>query len=70
MGEEGQVVLRVQVEANGRPAQIELKSSSSSPRLDQAAQDAVWRWKFIPAKRGDEAIGAWVLVPITFTLKN
>ena len=70
MGEEGQVVLRVQVEANGRPAQIELKSSSSSARLDQAAQDAVWRWKFIPAKRGDEAIGAWVLVPITFTLKN
>ena len=70
MGEEGKVVLRVQVEPNGRPVHIELKASSNSPRLDQAAQDAVWRWKFIPAKRGDEAIGAWVLVPITFTLKN
>jgi protein TonB len=58
------------VEPNGRPAQIELKSSSGSPRLDQAGQDAVWRWKFVPAKRGDEAISAWVLVPITFTLKN
>lgn len=70
MGDEGKVVLRVQVEPNGRPAQIELRSSSGSPRLDQAAQDAVWRWKFVPAKRGDEAISAWVLVPITFTLKN
>ncbi|MDQ5947139.1 MAG: periplasmic protein TonB [Pseudomonadota bacterium] len=70
MGEEGKVVLRVLVEPNGRPAQIELKSSSGSPRLDQAGQDAVWRWKFVPAKRGDEAISAWVLVPITFTLKN
>jgi protein TonB len=70
MGEEGKVVLRVFVEPQGRPSQIELKLSSNSPRLDQAAQDAVWRWKFIPAKRGDEAIGAWVLVPITFTLKN
>jgi periplasmic protein TonB len=70
LGEEGKVVLRVHVEPNGRPSQIELKSSSGSLRLDQAAQDAVWRWKFVPAKRGDEAIAAWVLVPIVFNLKN
>ena len=41
-----------------------------SPRLDNAAQDAVWRWKFVPARRGDEAVSAWVLVPITFNLKK
>lgn len=70
LGEEGKVVLRVHVEPNGRPSQIELKSTSGSPRLDQAAQDAVWRWKFVPARRGDEAIAAWVLVPIVFNLKN
>ena len=70
MGEEGKVVLRVHVEPNGRPAQIEIKTSSGSPRLDNAAQDAVWRWKFVPARRGDEAISAWVLVPITFNLKK
>ena len=64
------VVLRVHVEPNGRPAQIEIKTSSGSPCLDNAAQDAVWRWKFVPARRGDEAISAWVLVPITFNLKN
>ncbi|MFA7292823.1 MAG: TonB family protein [Rhodocyclaceae bacterium] len=70
MGEEGKVNLRVFVDAGGRPSQIELKASSGSPRLDQAAQEAVWRWKFVPARRGDESIAAWVLVPIVFTLKD
>lgn len=70
MGEEGKVVLRVHVEPSGRPAQIEIKTSSGSPRLDNAAQEAVWRWKFVPARRGDETVSAWVLVPITFNLKN
>lgn len=70
MGEEGKVVLRVFVEPAGRPSSIEIKTGSGSPRLDQAAQDAVWRWKFVAARRGDEAIGAWVLVPIVFNLRN
>lgn len=70
LGEEGKVVLRVHVEPGGRPSQIEIKSSSGSPRLDNAAQEAVSRWKFVPAKRGDEAVAAWVLVPIVFNLKN
>lgn len=70
MGEEGKVVLRVFVEPNGRPSQIEVKTGSGSPRLDQAAQEAVWRWKFVAARRGDEAIGAWVLVPIVFNLRS
>lgn len=69
MGEEGKVQLRVFVDAGGHPSQIELKASSGSPRLDQAAQDAVWRWKFVPARRGDNTLAAWVLVPIVFTLK-
>lgn len=67
--EEGKVMLRVWVDTTGRPCQIELKTSSGSPRLDQAAQAAVWRWQFIPARNGSEVVGAWVLVPITFVLK-
>lgn len=70
IGEEGTVVLRVFVESTGRPSQIEVKSASGSPRLDQAAQDAVWRWKFVSARRGLDAIGAWVLVPIVFNLRG
>ena len=70
LGEEGKVVLRVFVDPGGRPSQIEIRTGSGSPRLDQAAQEAVWRWKFVSARRGDEAIGAWVLVPIVFNLRG
>jgi protein TonB len=70
LGEEGKLVLRVFVTPEGRPGQIELKTSSGSPRLDLAAQDAVARWKFVPARRADEAIGAWVLIPIIFNLRD
>lgn len=70
MGEEGKVYLRVRVEADGSPSWVEIKTSSGSPRLDQAAENAVRRWRFVPAKRGDEAISAWVVVPISFNLKQ
>lgn len=70
MGEEGRVTLRVYVEAGGRPSQVQIKTSSGSARLDQAAQEAVSRWKFNPARRGAEAVGAWVLVPIVFNLRG
>lgn len=70
MGEEGKVLLRVHVEANGLPSRIEIKTSSGSLRLDQAAEQAVWRWKFVPAKRGNEAVAAWVVVPISFNLRD
>lgn len=68
--ESGKTILRVYVEPSGKPSQIQVKASSGSPRLDQAAQDAVWRWKFVPARRGDDAVGAWVLVPIDFNLRG
>lgn len=67
--EEGKVVLRVFVEANGSPSQIEIRTSSGFDRLDKAALAAVSRWKFAPARLGSDSIGAWVLVPIVFSLK-
>jgi len=70
MGEQGRVVLRVQVAADGGAGEVMLHTSSGSPRLDQSALDTVRRWKFVPAKLGQEAIAAWVLVPIAFTLKD
>jgi len=70
MGEEGRVVLRVFVEPGGRASQVQISTGSGSPRLDQAAQDAVSRWKFVPAQRGANAVAAWVLVPIVFNLRG
>lgn len=68
LGEQGKVLLRVYVSAAGLAEKVELKLSSSFVRLDQAAQDAVSRWRFVPARRGEQAVAAWVQVPITFQL--
>lgn len=70
LGEEGRVVLRVFVEPDGRPSQLQVKTGSGFERLDKAAENAVRRWKFVPARRGQEAVGAWVLVPVVFSLKS
>ena len=70
MGEEGRVVLRVFVNELGLPQEIQVRTSSGFERLDITAQDTVRRWKFAPARRGDSAVGAWVLVPMTFKLRN
>jgi len=68
-GEEGKVVLRVFVEPSGLPSRVEVRTSSGFERLDKSAVAAVGRWKFIPARLGDDVVGAWVLVPINFSLK-
>jgi protein TonB len=68
--EEGRVLLRVQVTADGRAGSVEIETSSGHERLDRAALDAVRRWRFVPAKRGDEAVAASALVPIVFSLER
>lgn len=70
MGEEGKVILRVLVNPQGTADNVEIKTSSGSTRLDEAAQKTVRNWKFIPAKRGDTAVQSWVLVPIIFKLEQ
>jgi len=70
LGEQGKVLLRVHVSAAGLAEKVEVKTGSGYARLDQAAGDAVSRWRFVPARRGDQAIAAWVQVPITFQLES
>ncbi len=64
--EQGEVLLRVRVRADGTPADVELETSSGFPRLDQSAIAAVKRWRFVPARLGNEAVEASVLVPVKF----
>ncbi len=68
LGEEGKVELRVRVTADGRAGAVELSRSSNYARLDEAARQAVAGWRFVPARRGDEAVEALVIVPIVFRL--
>lgn len=70
MGEEGKVVLRVFVTEQGLPGDIQVRTSSGYSRLDDAASSTVRQWRFVPARRGKDPVGAWVLVPISFSLRS
>jgi len=70
LSEAGRVVLRVFVDAAGNARQIEIYTSSRFERLDQAAVDAVRRWRFAAARLGEQPVAAWVLVPVNFSLRG
>lgn len=67
-GEQGRVVLRVEVDAAGAVRAVSIEASSGSRRLDRAALRAVRRWRFAPATAGGRPVPGEVLVPITFRL--
>lgn len=69
-GIEGSVLVRAEVQADGSCSRVELKKTSGFDPLDQAALEAVRKWRFVPAKKGSQSITAWVEVPITFKLEN
>ena len=54
---------------SGLPDRVEIERSSGYDRLDKAARTTVSRWRFAAARSGEQAIAAWVTVPIVFSLK-
>lgn len=68
-GMEGVVMLGVLVAENGLAKSVNIAKSSGFSMLDASALDTVKRWKFVPAKRGNESVEARVMVPIEFRLE-
>jgi periplasmic protein TonB len=66
---EGLVLLRVHVTAEGECNELSVQQSSGHEILDESALEAVRKWRFVPAKRGDVAQASWVTVPIKFQLE-
>ena len=67
---EGEVMLKVAVSENGLADAVEIKTSSGSVLLDNAAIDAVRRWRFIPAKQNNMPVVASVIVPVVFKIQG
>jgi protein TonB len=67
-GEEGTVRLKVLVDTNGRASNVAVMQSSGFTRLDQAAMDAVRKWRFVAATDGTNKIQAYTQVAVTFKL--
>ncbi len=68
--EEGVVMVKVMVDANGAPSAISLATSSGHPLLDAAALDAVRRWTFDPARAAGVPVSSLVTVPVRFSLSD
>ena len=68
MGEEGKAMLRVLVNDKGRAERIEIQKSSGSPRLDEAARQAVQRALFKPYMEDGKPVAVFAVIPISFQL--
>jgi protein TonB len=69
-GREGRVLLRVMIDEQGKTKTAAVNRSSGSDALDQAALDAIKRWRFHPARADDKPVESWVNIPIDFRLTD
>lgn len=68
-GKEGTTLLRFVVSAGGRVSDVQVIRSSGSDVLDDAAGNAVERWRFSPAKDGEgRDVACYITVPVSFSL--
>ena len=69
-GEQGVVLVRVDVATSGNVNRVLLARSSGYPALDRAAVEAVKGWKFHPASAAGIAMTSEVTVPVRFELRE
>jgi len=67
-GIEGAVTLRVRVDTQGQPADVQVLSGSGFRLFDEAALRQVRSCRFQPATRGEAALESWVEFPVRFAL--
>lgn len=70
LNESGHVLLRVEIDTQGRARQVLLSRSSGSSRLDEAARAAVRAARFKPYTENGEPLVVWTTVPIVFELES
>ena len=67
--EQGEVILRVLVAADGSVKRVEISQSTGFEQLDDSAIETVsHKWRFEPAHRMGAKVESWVIVPIRFRL--
>lgn len=68
-GAQGVTLLKVRVLENGDVGQILIEQSAGHPDLDRSAAEAVKKWRFKPARAGNQPIAVWVVLPVRFELR-
>ena len=67
-GIQGEVILIIDVDANGNVTNVAVEKSSRNRDLDRAAMEAARKWKFNPASSGGQKAAGRVRVPVNFAL--
>lgn len=70
LGEQGKVMIKALVDANGRAVEAVVHQSSGRPRLDDAARKAVVEALFKPYREEGKAEQVYVVVPVIFKLEG
>jgi len=70
LGEEGKLMLQVELDESGRVNQTHIIRSSGYSRLDRAALAAVKTWRCRPALRDGQPVRAVALQPFNFVLQG
>ena len=69
-GQQGEVVLRVTITPVGEARRVRVLRSSGYDRLDEAAREAVTRWRFEPARRAGRPVEGLLDIPVVFRLEQ
>lgn len=69
LNEQGSVIMRVLIGADGLPQKAEIRKSSGFDRLDQSAATTVMKWRYVAGRRAGVAEAMWFNVPINFVLE-
>jgi TonB family protein len=69
-GEQGDVLVEVQVADNGRPRKLRLKQSSGFDDLDMAAFTSAASWHYLPAFVDGDFSTTWMTVKIHYALPS
>ncbi|MFT3954072.1 MAG: energy transducer TonB [Piscinibacter sp.] len=70
LNESGLVIVRVFVDADGAPRQLQIAQSSGFVRLDEAALEGVRRARFKPPTENGRPTAGWARIPIPFELEK
>ena len=69
LGEQGLVVVRALIGADGNAQKAEVQQSSGYERLDRAAVETALKWRYVPGKRAGVAEAMWFNLPLRFVLE-
>ena len=70
MGNQGTVLLSIQVLESGRVGEVRIEKSSGFQRLDDSALREARRWRFRPGTRDGVPVVMWKQLPVTFQLQK